>query len=391
MKKGQNIIFFLACILLLSCNKDKTGSYIGQAEKILHNVIIQNADWAIAQQPQTITSFICERSAGDEHDFYSEGDYWWPDPSNPDGPYIRRDGETNPDNFIEHRLAMIRFSKVVGYLASAYKVTGDEKYVQHAFNHIKAWFVDNDTKMNPNLLYAQAIKGITKGRGIGIIDTIHLMEVAQGIICMENANNVDEKILDDSKKWFSDYLRWLTTHQNGIDEMNAQNNHGTCWVMQVASFAKLTNNIDILDFCRQRYKNVLLPGQMEENGSFPKELSRTKPYGYSLFNLDAMTTICQILSTDTDNLWQYTTETGLNIKKGVDFMYPFVKDKSKWTYPQDVMYWNDWPVAQPFLIFAAQAFNNQSYFDIWESLDHTTSVTEVERNLPVRNPIIWMD
>jgi hypothetical protein len=129
---------------------------------------------------------------------------------------------------------------------------------------------------------------------------------------------------------------------------------------------------------------------MAEDGSFPLELSRTKPYGYALFNLDAMTTICQILSTEDDNLWEYTTEKGINMKKGIEFMYPFIKDKSAWTYPQDVMYWNDWPVAQPSLIFGAAAYNSNLYFDLWENLSHTSEVAEVERNLPIRNPLIWL-
>ena len=377
------------CILLFSCKAEKKQN--SEVEKVLGGVIMENAEWAMAQQPQTVTTYRCERSAGGIHDFYSEGDYWWPDPENPDGPYIRRDGETNPGNFVDHRLAMIRFSKVVGSLASAYLLTGNDDYVKHAFTHIYDWFINPGTKMNPNLLYAQAIKGRTTGRGIGIIDTIHLMEVAQGIKRMQNAGCVDKDNLQAVKKWFTDYLQWLTTHQNGIDEMNAKNNHGTCWVMQAASFARLTENKDILNFCKLRYKNVLLPGQMAENGSFPQELERTKPYGYALFNLDAMATICQILSEKDDNLWEYTTLDGLNIKKGLEFMYPYVVDKSKWPYPQDVMYWNDWPVAQPSFLFGSIAYNDKKYFDAWGNLDHNPKVFEVERNMPVRNPLIWLN
>ncbi|NDW09650.1 alginate lyase family protein [Dysgonomonas sp. 520] len=383
------VIFTFSLVLFGNCNT-QTG-WDKKTKTVLNNVIIQNAEWAMQQEPITITGFSCERSAGGLHDFYSEGDYWWPDPSNPNGPYIRRDGETNPENFVEHRLVMIRFSKIIGALTSAYIITGNESYVQHAFKHINAWFVDADTKMNPNLLYAQAIKGITQGRGIGIIDTIHLMEVAQGIIRMQKADCVNKEELTKAKGWFSEYLRWLQTHPNGIDEMNAQNNHGTCWVMQVASFAKLTENKEILDFCKTRYKNILLPNQMADDGSFPKELARTKPYGYALFNLDAMTTICQILSTHDDNLWEYSTPKGQNIKKGIDFMYPYIKNKSTWKYPQDVMYWNDWPMAQPALIFGAYAYKNKDYFDLWESLPHATDVDEVERNLPIRNPLIWLN
>jgi hypothetical protein len=362
-----------------------------KTEKALNNTILSNAEWAMQQTPVTVTNSFCKRSAGSIHDFYSEGDYWWPDPSNPDGPYIRRDGETNPENFIDHRLAMIRFSKIVGYLASAYIVTGDEKYVKQALKHLNAWFINEKTRMNPNLLYAQAIKGIATGRGTGIIDTVHLMEVAQGLIKMQNAACVDAEELKAIKQWFSDYLQWLTTHPYGVDEMNAKNNHGTCWVMQAASFAKLTGNSGILSLCRKRFKEVLLPSQMKTDGSFPQELARTKPYGYSLFNLDAMVTICQILSESGDDLWTFTTDNGLNIKKSIDFMYPCIKDKSTWQYPPDVMYWNEWPVAQPALIFGAVAYNNQAFFDLWKGLNHNPSNGEVERNLPVRNPLIWMD
>jgi hypothetical protein len=358
---------------------------------LLRNEIISRADKVLNETPQTITMFVCKRSAGGIHDFYSEGDYWWPDPANPEGPYIQKDGMTNPDNFVDHRKAMIRLSQIVGSFASAYKITGNEKYVKQAFVHLKAWFADTATRMNPSLLYSQAIKGRFTGRGIGIIDTIQLMEVAQGIIAMQNAKCIDKQLLDAIKSWFSDYLRWLTTHQYAKDEMNAKNNHGTCWVMQVASFAKLTGNKEILEFCRARYKETLLPDQMAADGSFPQELRRTKPYGYSLFNLDAMTMICQILSDDKNDLWNYKTSDGKSIRKGIEFLYPFVADKSKWTFNHDVMYWDEWPVAQPFLIFGANKFNEKQWFTTWSALKHFPEVEEVIRNLPVRNPVIWFD
>jgi len=358
---------------------------------LLRNEIISRADKVLNEAPQTLTMFVCKRSAGGIHDFYSEGDYWWPDPANPEGPYIQKDGMTNPDNFIDHRKAMIRLSQIVGSLASAYKITGNEKYVTQAFVHLKAWFADTATRMNPSLQYSQAIKGRFTGRGIGIIDTIQLMEVAQGIIAMQNAKCIDKQLLYSIKSWFSDYLRWLTTHQYAKDEMNAKNNHGTCWVMQVASFAKLTGNKEILEFCRARYKETLLPDQMAADGSFPQELRRTKPYGYSLFNLDAMTMICQILSDDKNDLWNYKTSDGKSIRKGIEFLYPFVADKSKWTFNHDVMYWDEWPIAQPFLIFGANKFNEKQWFTTWSALKHFPEVEEVIRNLPVRNPVIWFE
>jgi hypothetical protein len=383
-------LFLLTYLIPASAIKP-SANFEKQIIKLLRKEIIARADRALIESPQTITMSVCSRSAGGVHDFYSEGDYWWPDPANPEGPYIQRDGMTNPDNFIEHRRVMIRLSQIVGSLASAYKITGEEKYVKQAFVHIKAWFVDQDTRMNPSLLYSQAIKGRFTGRGIGIIDTIQLMEIAQGIITMQNAGCIDKELLEAVKSWFADYLKWLTTHQYGLDEMNAKNNHGTCWVMQVASFAKLTGNKEILDFCRKRYKEILLPEQMAQDGSFPLEIKRTKPYGYSIFNLDAMTMICQILSDNKNDLWNFQTSDGKSIRKGIDFLWPFVADKSKWTYIHDVMYWENWPVAQPFLVFGASKFNEKKWYSTWSSLEHFPKVEEVIRNLPVRNPIIWFE
>jgi hypothetical protein len=141
--------------------------------------VLKAADQYLTEQPETITAHKNPRSAGGVHDFSSEGDYWWPDPANPDGPYIQKDGQTNPDNFVAHRHAMVRMSRQVAAFTAAWRITGDAKYANHAIDHLRAWFVDEPTRMNPNLQYAQAIKGVSTGRGIGVIDTLHLIEPAR--------------------------------------------------------------------------------------------------------------------------------------------------------------------------------------------------------------------
>ena len=391
MKRRFTIALLIITQIVSAQPKVGNSLYKKDVEDVLRTQVLSKAAWALQQQPVTVTAQTSPRSAGGKHDFYSEGDYWWPNPVSADSPYIQKDGMTNPDNFVAHRYAMIRLSEVVGALASAYTLTGDANYVTHATLHCKAWFADTATMMYPHLLYAQAIKGRFSGRGIGIIDAIQLMEVTQGLSLMQNAPSMDQRVLAASKKWFDQFLQWLTTHKYGKDEMNATNNHGSCWVMQVAAFAKFTGNDTLMKFCRDRYKNVLLPSQMAPDGSFPQELRRTKPYGYSIFNLDAMTTICQLLSSEIDNLWDYQTADGRSIKKGIEYLYPFIADKTKWPWKQDVMYWNDWPVAQSFLLFGANAYKNKDWLDTWKKLDHAPKVEEVIRNLPVRNPLIWID
>ena len=373
--------------VLYGCTEKNRVPVISEQEQ---KYIIETATGYLDSLPVTVTATVCRRSAGNAHDFYSEGDYWWPNPEDPDGPYIRKDGQTNPENFVAHRHAMIRLSRIVGMQTSAYLLTGDLKFAETAQKHLEAWFVNPETRMNASLLYVQAIKGRVTGRGIGIIDAIHLIEVARSVEILANNRAIPKKSAAEIKAWFSEFVTWLTTHQYGIDEMNAKNNHGTCWVMQVGAFARLTQNTEVLDFCRDRFKTVLLPNQMGENGSFPLEVVRTKPYGYSLFNLDAFMTCAEILSNDDDNLYEFSTPKGLNMKLGAEFLFPYIKDKKSWPYKPDVMYWNEWPVRQPFLLFAGKAYNNQDYIETWKTLEGYPKTGEVLRNLPIRNPLLWL-
>jgi hypothetical protein len=348
--------------------------------------VLKAANQYLTDAPITVTAASSPRSAGGKHDFFSEGDYWWPDPKNPDGPYIQRDGMSNPDNFVDHRHAMIRLSLIVPALAAAYQITKEHKYADHASRHLRAWFVDDATRMNPNLQYAQAIKGRFTGRGTGIIDTLHLVEVARA------AGKLDLKPADLAgvKAWFAAYTEWMATHPYGITERDAKNNHGTCWCTQVAAFAQLTGNREQTEYCRNRYKTVLIPNQEAPDGSFPLELARTKPYGYSLFNLDAMAILVQTLTSREDDLWRWQLPDGRGMAKAVAWMYPYMADRKAWPKPPDVMYDSAWPVRQPCLIFAGVALDKPEYVALWKKLDADPTVEEVLRNFPVRQPVLWL-
>lgn len=382
-------LLLLLLFLTLQCKEAKTGDEFSVVA-VEKDRVIALAETYSELKPITVTDATSERSAGGKHDFYSEGDYWWPDPENPDGPYIRKDGMTNPENFTAHRKAMIRLSQISGALASAYIVTADKKYVELLVPHLQAWFINEETKMNPNLLYGQAIKGIVEGRGIGIIDTIHLLEVVLAVYAIEDSSAISSNDITHIKTWFSSYLEWMTTHPYGIKERDNGNNHSVCWAMQVAVLAKFTDNEELINFTENFYKNTLLPEQMNDKGAFPLELARTKPYGYSLFVLDGMAALCQILSTPDENFFKYETPDGKSMEKGLSFLYPFVKDKSKWPYPQDVMYWEEWPVRQPAFLFGGLSLQNDSYLNLWKSLDADFDNPEVIRNMPVRFPLLWV-
>jgi hypothetical protein len=352
--------------------------------------ILKKAVSYLSEAPRTVTADRCSRSEGGPHDYYSEGDYWWPNPKKPDGPYIQRDGETNPDNFIAHRKSMIRLSDIIGTLASAYLITHDEKYAAQAVVHLNAWFVDKKTRMNPSLLYGQAIKGRHTGRSIGVIDTIHLVEVAQGAKRLRNSPSFTKDAQGGVTRWFKDYLTWINTHKYGKTEKQHPNNHGVCWSLQAAAFASLVDDGKQLEWIREQFKSVYLKQMMDQRGGFPAELKRTKPYGYSLFVIDAMAGVAQIASTPQDDLWAFELPDGRGMAKGMEFIFPYIVDKSRWPQKPDVMYWDEWPVRHPSLLFAGVKFKNTGYLSAWEKLESDPNTFEVLRNLPLRYPLLWV-
>jgi len=371
--------------------------------------LVPAAEVSVRVEPKTLVTARNPRSAGGLHDFSSEGDYWWPDPKNPDAPYIQRDGLTNPDNFVAHRQLLLSFARDFGILSAAYKVSHEEVYAAAAVRHLQAWFVDPVTKMNPNLLYSQAIKGRSTGRSIGVIDTVHLAEVALGVEALRGSKALTPAADAAITGWFREYLTWIRTHPYGVDESNAKNNHGTCWTLQAACFARLVGDAAVLAECRQRLIASHLPNQMAVDGSFPQELARTKPYGYSIFNLDVMTAIAVVLSKPGDDLMNFQLADGRSLVRGVGFLAPFLADKNAWlktarkpvpataapgTAPElikpDVMYWDNWPVRQPALIFGALAAGRADWVELWQKLDADPTIEEVRRNLPVRQPVLWL-
>lgn len=353
--------------------------------------ILAHAQEALEESNIHITDARAPLSEGGPHDFYSNGDYWWPNPSTADGlPYVRRDGQSNPEAFLAHRTLLRTLRTRVAALSAAYQLTEQAQYAQKAVSLLKAFFLDKATKMNPHLLYAQAIPGVCSGRGIGLIDTLHLIDVPVAIDLLKSSEAMTEDIYKGLRQWFADYLNWMSTHPYGIDEMNEANNHGVCWHVQAAVFAKFTGNETVLTQCRERYKNSLLPEQMNEQGGFALELARTKPYGYSIFVLDNMVTLCYVLSTPEDNLWEYTSKNGRSIAQGLAFLYPYLDEKTTWPYAQDIEHFEGWPVSMSFMLFAKLGLGEERFAELWSRFQRKTSDEEIRRNTAIRCPYLWV-
>lgn len=354
--------------------------------------ILKAAGAALELEPITITRFHAKLSEGGPNDFYSNGDYWWPNPKTTNGlPYVQRDGQSNPENFVAHRRCIAQLRDAVAALGAAYKLTGDDRFAAKAADLLRVFFIYPQSRMNPNLSYAQAIPGVTPGRGTGIIDTLHLAEVPLAVLAMRNSKAFAPEVFSGVSQWFHEYTGWMLASKNGKAEANAGNNHAVAFWLQVACFSRLTGDETNLGECRRRFKEVFVAKQMAEDGSFPAELRRTKPYGYSIFQLDNMASLCQIASTPEEDLWKFELPDGRGIRKAMAFLYPYLGDKSKWPHKPDVQAWEGWPARQPCLLFAGLAFKESKYLDLWRRLPADPIDPEVKRNIAITQPVLWVN
>ncbi len=360
----------------LVANADRSRIRRGAREALLHS-------------PFTITSVTSPRNPGDVHDFFSEADYFWPNPRNPQGPYISRDGLSNPDNFDGHRKAMVDLSLWVPALTAAWLLEKDPRYASHAGDHLRAWFVAPATRMNPHLEYAQGVHGVSTGRNYGIIDTLHLVEVARAasLLGPEGLSAQDQ---EGVRQWFTAYLHWLKSSEKGKQERAAENNHATCWALQAAEYARLIGDEATRGETRRWFVDTLLGDQLGKDGSFPRELARTKPYSYSIFNFDAMAGLAQSLKGASPELTTFALPDGRGLAKAAAFLYPYIKDKGTWPYAHDVEHFDALPVRSPGLLFAGLACNRPEYIALWKTLDPDPKDKEIIRNFPIRQPLLWV-
>ncbi len=356
--------------------------------------IFHLASQAFALHPPAITDEVATNSPGGVHDYFSQADYAWPNSTNQTGlPYVTRDGESNPHTFTAHRLAMRHLKDAVAALAAAWLLNGDDKYAARAAHLLQVFFLDEATRMNPNLACAQVSLGHPQGTPYGIIDTLHLCEVARAIPFLEKSPAFPPAVDQGVKQWFDDYTQWILASTNGVKEMNGLNNHSIACYLQLACFARLTGNERVLTLARQQFKQVLFPNQMTNDGSFPRELARTKPYGYSIFQADNLATLCTVLSTPSEDFWKFKLPDGRTPRQAIDFIYPYLADKTRWLADgrrQDIQHWESWPVRQPCLILAYAEFGDAKYFKLWQQLEPDPTDLEIRRNLAITQPILWV-
>lgn len=297
--------------------------------------LLKDADKGLAFGPVSVMEKKHLPPSGDKHDYMSLAPYFWPDPSKADGlPYLRKDGETNPEvKEYKDKEYMPKLCDVVYTLSLAWYYSGNKAYADHAGKLLQVWFIDTATRMNPNLNFAQAIKGQNTGRGAGMIDSRHFVKLIDGIGLLQDAKSWTPASQQAMQQWFRDYLNWTETSKNGKDEMNAKNNHGAWYEAQRISIASFLGEPALVKKYIASAKDRL-DKQMDASGRFPLEMERTISLHYTTFVMDAFFVMARMAERSGDDLWNYTSPSGKSLKLAFNELKPYLTGEKKWDGPQ---------------------------------------------------------
>jgi len=334
----------------------------------LVSTLQKEADELLKKKPASVTDKAFTPASGDKHDYMSQAPYFWYDSTKPNGlPYIRKDGVRNPEiNKITDHKYLSELDNTCRTLALAWYCTGEEKYAAKASVLLRYWFLNEATKMNPNLNYAQAIPGINNGRGIGIIETIALTGIADAVALLKGSKALTDADSKAIQQWYTQYLNWMLTSKNGNEEHAAKNNHGTWYFAQSIDFALFTGNVakakELIDESKKR-----MDSQINPEGKMQLELDRTNGLGYTTFNLQAWFRIATLAQHTGIDLWQYVNAQGAGIRSALDWMLPYAMGQQKWIYQQIGEYKKN--NIYPLLLQAAVVYKDPKYTSLAKQAD----------------------
>lgn len=297
--------------------------------------LMAEADRALSIKPQSVMDKKRVPPSGDKHDYVSQAPYFWRDTNSPDGKYIRRDGERNPESNEDSDAG--RLGKVCNgahTLALAYYFSGDEKYAAKATDLVRVFFLNPATRMNPNLNFGQGIPGEVDGRPTGLISARGLVDLVDGIGLLAGSKSWTAADQQGMTVWIGQYFQWLTTSKIGLGEAAARNNHGSFYDVQASALALFLGKDDFAKKLILEARTKRIGRQIEPDGREPFELARTLSFGYSLFNLRALSELADLGRNVGVDLWHYQTADGRSLLKGLEFMAQYADPKSRWPYQQ---------------------------------------------------------
>ena len=329
--------------------------------------LLRDADRALNQGPYSVTDKKKVAPSGDKHDYASYGRYWWPDPKKPDGlPYIRRDGETNPDSQSPEKSDRPRIERIgidTETLGLAYYLTGEKKYADKAAELLRVWFLDPETRMNPNLNFAQGRPGHMDGSKSGVLDGRMMTRALEGSLLIAESNSLTEAEREELVAWAGEYFDWLMTGKLAVQEAATKNNHGSYFDAQAIYFALYSGNKDAAAEIARQVVEKRIVSQIRPDGSMPEELERTRPMFYSMYNLHAMLLLARLAEHVDVDVWNGGDS---RLRAGLDYLAPYSDPSVPW--PTPTIKEGERIVMFPILLMAGRGYPDGNYLEKLDDL-----------------------
>jgi hypothetical protein len=298
-----------------------------------YRAFIADADRALKTPTEAVIFKLAPPPGGNLHDYWSLAPYWWPNDTSPNGlPYIRKDGQRNPEAATEKydRTRLHRMSSNALTLALAWYLTGHEEYADKGTALIWAWCCDSVTRTNPTMEFAQSRPGDSNGSPAGIIETRDLIKVVDAVRILKPSYAMTDMVTGKVVKWFNNYTHWLQNSTFGRIEAGATNNHGTWYDAQLAVFALFTGQEALARGIIAKATPYRMALQIKADGSMPAELDRTRSRHYTFFTLEAYFVLAaagEYLGLD---LWHHAGAEGPPIRKALDFAADSLLPETPW-------------------------------------------------------------
>ncbi|HEV2324836.1 MAG TPA: alginate lyase family protein [Terracidiphilus sp.] len=349
------------------------GAFLAQMkahpQPAIVNAVRMEADRAMKSGPYSVMDKQDVPPSGSKHDYVSMAPYWWPNPETKSGlPFVRKDGQVNPARYkFPDDREFNEMRNAVHALALGYYFTGNAAYARRAVLLLRRWFLNPATRMNPNLNFAQAVPGVNTGRGTGLIEVREIPRLLDAITLLERSPAMTKTDREGLRKWFTEYLRWLETSRNGQEEAAAKNNHGSWYDQQLVGIALFLGNRDLARQTAETAETKRIALQIEADGSEPLELTRTKSFSYSVFNLDALMRLAQEADHVGVDLWTYRAPDGASIRAALDYLVPFAEKKKQWTH--EAINGVDASLLTEPLLLAAIHYKDANYLQLAEQFE----------------------
>jgi len=333
------------------------------------DMLIREAEKAMHEGPFSVTDKKQLPPSGDKHDYASYSRYWWPDPNQPDGlPYIRRDGETNPESqnlAKSDRQRIGALGNNTETLGLAYYLTGDIKYAKKAAELLRVWFINPSTRMNANVNHAQCRPGHNLGYKSGVLDGRVMIMALEGSRLIAHSSALSDPEMDQLKAWATEYFEWLTSSEMALEESRSKNNHGSYYDVQALYFALYSGNTQAAIEISKNFTSLRLHSQITPEGSMPEEMARTRPLFYSVYNLHAMLLVAHLAEQVNVDIWNVQDKDS-RLRRALDFLAPYADPEKKW--PQPTIGTFDRMELFTILQMASQHYPNSNYMKEAEKL-----------------------